>query len=331
MSRVIEPQLSYSTVVPREHVHRTAISEVFLTDIICEKYPRFRLGVQLPRQHSYYSEHSTPAGAVYDPLLLLECSRQASILIAHRYVGAGMDQKFVFNTGNLRVTNIEALSVGGHPGYGVLDAVIVEEKRRDEVIVGITLAVEIQLEGVSVATMEMSIQWMPGTAWDKVRTRGRAQLDLTASNPFPLQRRAVPEFVGRRSFDNVVLGDVRSDGSGVDAEVVVDQHHPSLFDHPLDHVPGAVIFEAFRQTGLAAAHELFGLSPQRLVLTAVRATFLRFGELELATRTRAQPLPATGDRTIEFAIEMLQGDAIITEGLVTLRRSGWPVRTEARA
>ncbi|WP_282778627.1 AfsA-related hotdog domain-containing protein [Nocardia sp. CC201C] len=113
-----------------------------------------------------------------------------------------------------------------------------------------------------------------------------------------------------------------ADTSVLDAEIVVDQHHPSLFDHPLDHIPGAVIFEAFRQTAVVAAHELFGLSPQRLVLTTVRATFLRFGELELATRTRAQPLPVTGDHTVEFSIEMVQGDAVITEGLVALRRPG---------
>ncbi|MBF6239150.1 hypothetical protein IU474_19045 [Nocardia otitidiscaviarum] len=321
MSRVIEPQLSYSTVVPREHVHRSAISEVFLTDIICEKYPRFRLGIQLPRQHSYYSEHMAEA-AIYDPLLLLECSRQASILIAHRYVGAGMDQKFIFNTGNLRISHLAGLVVRPHPGYGILDATIVEEKQRDDVVIGITLAIDIQLDGTSVATMEMAIQWMPGAAWDKVRTRGRAALDLTATRPYPLERRVAPELVGRRSIDNVVLGEFTADTSVLDAEIVVDQHHPSLFDHPLDHIPGAVIFEAFRQTAVVAAHELFGLSPQRLVLTAVRATFLRFGELELATRTHAQPLPVTGDHTVEFSIEMVQGDAVITEGLVALRRPG---------
>lgn len=322
MSSVIEPQLSFSTVVPREHVHRSAISEVFLTDIICEKYPRFRLGIQLPRQHSYYSEHSVAESAVYDPLLLLECSRQASILIAHRYVGAGMDQKFIFNTGNLRITDLDGLSVRLHPGYGILDADIIEEKKRGDLVIGITLAIEIQLDGVRVATMDMSIQWMPGVAWDKVRERGRAQLDLTASAPYPLAHRVAPEVVGRRSLENVVVGEISADATAVDAEIVVDQHHPSLFDHPLDHLPGAVIFEAFRQTGVVAAHELFGLSPQRLVPTVVRATFLRFGELELATRTRAKPLPPAEDGTVEFNIEMLQDDVVITEGLVAFRRTG---------
>ncbi|MGW4774848.1 AfsA-related hotdog domain-containing protein [Nocardia sp. NPDC004278] len=322
MSSVIEPQLSFSTVVPREHVHRSAISEVFLTDIICEKYPRFRLGIQLPRTHGYYGDHAISGSPGYDPLLLLECSRQASILIAHRYVGAEMDQKFIFNTGALRVTDPAGLSVRDHPGYGNLDAVIVAEKRRDDVVIGIDLAVEIQIDARLVATMDMTIQWMPGEAWSKVRSRGRARLDLTASVPHAISRRIAPEFVARRNPDNVVIGSVTGDSQELLAEIIVDETHPGLFDHKLDHTPGAVLFEAFRQTGIVTAQELFGLSPQRLALTAVSATFHRFGEPELATYARARPLPTTGDLAVEFSVEVLQNDTVITEGMVALRRLG---------
>jgi hypothetical protein len=41
MTAVLEPTLSYSSSIPRAHVHRAAICEVFLTDIICESYPSF--------------------------------------------------------------------------------------------------------------------------------------------------------------------------------------------------------------------------------------------------------------------------------------------------
>ncbi len=92
MTYTLQPQLSHSTLVPREHVHRDALSEVYLTDIICDRYPNFRIGVHLPKSHSYYSDHIGPAEFRYDPLLILECFRQTSILIAHRHVGAGFDQ-----------------------------------------------------------------------------------------------------------------------------------------------------------------------------------------------------------------------------------------------
>ncbi|WP_228001657.1 AfsA-related hotdog domain-containing protein [Nocardia australiensis] len=296
MTRVQAPELSFSTVVPREHVHRSAISEVYLTDILCERYPRFRLGIQLPRQHSYYSDHVATGAASYDPLLLLECCRQASILIAHRYVGAEMDEKFVFNTATLCITEPAGLVVRDYPGYGILDAAITAEKQRGDRVVGITLAIDIQLDDRTVATMRMAIQWMPGGAWDKIRTRGRAALDLSADPPHALAHRAAPEFVARGDRENVVVGSVHTQSTALTTEIVVDQRHPSLFDHPLDHIPGAVIFEAMRQTGLLSAYELFGLSPGRLSTVMISADFQQFGEPELATYATATPLGVPGDR-----------------------------------
>lgn len=316
-----EPELSFSTVVPREHVHRSAISEVYLTDIICEKYPRFRLGIQLPRQHSYYSDHVSAGPAAYDPLLLLECTRQASILIAHRHVGAEMDQKFVFNSGALQVADTRGLTVREYPGYGTLDATIISEKKRDDRIVGIGLAIEIQLDLRRVATMQMTIQWMPGAAWDKIRTRGRAELDLSAEAPHSIARRTAPEFVARNSRENVVIGAVAARPDELAAEIVVDERHPSLFDHPLDHIPGAVIFEGLRQTAVIAAYELFGFSPNRLSTVLVSAEFHRFGELELATHATARPVHPPSEREVAFTVDIRQRDLIITAGEVTLGRA----------
>jgi hypothetical protein len=90
MTAVLEPTLSYSSSIPRAHVHRAAICEVFLTDIICESYPQFRLGVQLPRVHSYYSDHNidldsvrvgpAPAAGVLDATITAEKRRGADIV-----------------------------------------------------------------------------------------------------------------------------------------------------------------------------------------------------------------------------------------------------------
>lgn len=111
MTYTLQPQLSHSTLVPREHVHRDALSEVYLTDIICDRYPNFRIGVHLPKSHSYYSDHIGPAEFRYDPLLILECFRQTSILIAHRHVGAGFDQAFIFNDADIQVVSHEATTI----------------------------------------------------------------------------------------------------------------------------------------------------------------------------------------------------------------------------
>nr|WP_246371832.1 AfsA-related hotdog domain-containing protein [Gordonia humi] len=329
MTSTLHPQLSHSTLVPREHVHRDALSEVYLTDIICDRYPNFRIGVHLPKSHSYYSDHIGPAEHRYDPLLVLECFRQTSILIAHRHVDVDFGQAFIFNSADIRVISPEAMTITAKPGNGEVSAVIVGEKVRGDEVIGITLEMECLLGGVAAAAVTMRIQWMPRGIWTRVRNKGRARLGLgeyrtgiePQSGRGPRTARVVhpAETLGRRIIRNAVLGDATTTAGGFEIDVLVDQRHPSLFDHPLDHIPGAVLFEAIRQAGIFAAHEFHGLSARRLVLTSLRAEFTRFGELDLHTVIRIRPVDGP-DSGFTFEVEVLQEEEPITTGCVRLIR-----------
>nr|GLK39263.1 hypothetical protein GCM10017611_61330 [Rhodococcus wratislaviensis] len=115
----------------------------------------------------------------------------------------------MFNAGALEVVDLDAVRVGPAPAAGVLDATITAEKRRGADIVGITLAMTLALDGSAAATMSMTIQWMPGDAWDR-RQKGRAPLQLDPARPHPLHERVEPREVARHSFDNVVLSRIGS-------------------------------------------------------------------------------------------------------------------------
>ncbi|MGZ8180201.1 AfsA-related hotdog domain-containing protein [Williamsia sp. SKLECPSW1] len=327
----MQPRLSHSTLVPREHVHRDALSEVYLTDIVCDRYPNFRVGVHLPKSHSYYSDHLRPAADRYDPLLVLECFRQASILIAHRHVGVEFDQSFVFNAATVTVVSDDAMTVTSSPGNGELSAVIVGEKVRDDTTIGITLDMTVSLNGMAAVTMTMSIQWMPKRVWARVRASGRAKLGLaeyrSGIEPQPGRHphRSVgarqPEALGRGLSRNVVVGAARHVAAGFEVDVIVDQHHPSLFDHPLDHIPGAVIFEAVRQAGIVGADEYFGLSPRRLRIRSLSATFTRFGELDLPTSALVRPHTDTCEAVVGFDVDIMQEGVSIASCGVLFARS----------
>ncbi|MFW0785150.1 AfsA-related hotdog domain-containing protein [Gordonia sp. CPCC 206044] len=312
--------------MPREHVHRDALSEVYLTDIICDRYPNFRVGVHLPKSHSYYNDHIGLSEGRFDPLLLLECFRQTSILIAHRHVDVGFDQSFIFNTGRLQVVSGDGMALTEAPGNGELSAVIVDEKTRGSEVIGITLEMLCALAGERVASMTMSIQWMPRDVWARVRTKGRAKLGLPEyragiapqAGREPRGTRGVhaPETLGRRIDRNIVLGGAAVTEDGLEVDVLVDQRHPSLFDHPLDHIPGAVLFEAIRQTGILAAHEVYGLSARSLLVTSLSADFTRFGELDLHTVARARVVDTEHGANHGFDVELLQEGEVIASGQV---------------
>ncbi|MDO9355175.1 MAG: ScbA/BarX family gamma-butyrolactone biosynthesis protein [Solirubrobacteraceae bacterium] len=304
--------LSFSTTVERGLVHRAAVCEVFLTDSARLDQGRFALAAQLPRTHAYFSDHLS-AVQTYDPLLLLEVCRQASILVAHRYLGVGADQKFVFGTGEFAVTDRPALRIGARPAQVVLVVDVIAEKRRGDELVGVTYEMEVWNGDFKVFTETMAIQWMPGSAWSRIRRRGRDALGVEGLDHPLIASGLDPALVGRAHAQNVVLGDAVHVPGGIEASVRIDRDHPALFDHELDHVPGMLIFEALRQTAIVAAHEGLGYSPARLVLDRAQVRFTRFGEFEIATRARAQVIEPRAGGGAEVRLAITQDGVPIAE------------------
>lgn len=319
MSKSGELGLSYAATVPRNMVHRAAICEVFLADSVQLGGGKFALAAQLPRVHSYFSDHLS-SESTYDPLLLMECCRQASIYIAHQYCGASMDQKFILNESEIVISDLTVLTIGSRPGHALLQAEVVSRKYREGTLIGFDLCIAVSVDGRTAGAMDISIQWMPPEAWDRLRSRARAALTLDSITPREVTGRIRPDRVARLAERNVVLGSAAVVGTEVVTEVVVDHRHPGLFDHPLDHVPGMLLFEALRQTSLVAAHDLLGLSPARLFLTGCGAAFTRFAELELPIMCRAGVSePATSATALAVEITMSQGESSIASGKVQLK------------
>ncbi|OIJ92334.1 ScbA/BarX family gamma-butyrolactone biosynthesis protein [Streptomyces monashensis] len=320
MSTNLDTKLSYSSTVPRALVHRAAVCEVFLTDSARISEDEYVVAAQLPRVHSYYNDQIT-APAVYDPLLLAEVFRQASIYAAHTFLDAPVDQKFIFNSGELLVTDAAALRIGARPGHAEIRARQVELKHREGTVTGSTLDMVLTVDGREAATMRTTCQWMPGQAWNRMRETGRDRLTLTPARPHHTGRRVAPVTVGRLSPQNVVLSEVEVRECEVLAQIIVDETSPALFDHPLDHIPGALIFEGFRQSAVYAAYELFGLSPRGLLLTRVETDFTRFGEFELPTDCLVRVVEPPAPDTVAFEITMTQEDEQIARARVHLART----------
>ncbi|MFF4182896.1 ScbA/BarX family gamma-butyrolactone biosynthesis protein [Streptomyces sp. NPDC001691] len=323
--RLDSSQLSFAATVPRVKVHREAVCEVFLTDSAQVGPDSFVVGAQLPRVHSFYSDFLL-APRNYDPLLLAEVCRQSSILLAHEYFGVPLDQKFVLNHSDLRVIDRAGLRVGDTPGTSVVEVTVTDRKLRGTETVGYTATMHVDLDGRSVVALDITIQWMPGSAWNKLRERGRAQLTVSPGQTVRAPRAADPSVVGRLDPANVVIGTPCADASGFTADVVVDQSHAALFDHPLDHIPGVLLQEACRQLAVAAAHDHFGFAPQRLAVETCHVAFSRFGEFELPTTCRAEvPVLSAGDDSLRTRLTVSQDGVPIAAADIGLAlvRGAW--------
>ncbi len=311
----IASELTFDRTVPRSLVHRAAVSEVFLTDAAATGENRFVVAAQLPRGHALYSDRLDDR---YDPMILVEACRQASILISHQFYGVPKDWAFVFRKASVSVTDLAALQVGETPGRLVIR---VEFERRFHVEGYLTGAVgryQTVLDGVPVGEFVGSLSFMPKPMFVEMRAAGRAAKNTpdqpysSAAVPLP------PARVARRDSKNVVIASTGSDHPVTTYEVVVDNNHPSLSDHKVDHVSGMLLTEACRQASVCAVLDTQSL-PESSVGSPVRydIQFLDFAEHELPVYCRLiETAPTESGTGIVASFELVQGDVVIVRSQV---------------
>ncbi|WP_327682193.1 ScbA/BarX family gamma-butyrolactone biosynthesis protein [Kitasatospora sp. NBC_00458] len=311
-------ELRFDATVPRSLVHRAAIAEVFVTDSarVGDPAPEsdehtFEVAAQLPRGHVVGER-----GGGYDFLLLVEVLRQSGVLIAHQYLEVPLDRAFIFSALNLNILGLEALRIGSSPAQAVLSTTVRPQRNPAGRVLGFEFTGTFWLDGVPAIVGSGSLTFVSNRAFQMLRAGNRKKLD-GRSPRHPQLLRSAPSLVGRRDAFNIVLTEPSVSESGTaSALLVVDTDHPHLFDHKLDHVPGNLQLEAARQLSVAAVAKLHGLPAESLVVTASKAEFTDFAELDLVTRVAAEVGEATFDGalgavTVPVAITVSQEGATV--------------------
>ncbi|MDT0319923.1 ScbA/BarX family gamma-butyrolactone biosynthesis protein [Streptomyces millisiae] len=334
--------LDFSRTVDRLLVHRDALGEVFLTDLRRIDDESYAAAAQLPRSHAYYGDHQLRP-SFHDPLLLLEACRQANLAGAHRFYGVAEDDKFILTHLRLTLTHLPSLVVGPAPLPLVMRVRVVNRKERDGRVTGLDYAIELWVDDTVVGTSEMGLRFKTPTDYLTLRlnNRGGRALPSSATLPHVTPGTPVPpHLVGRHAAQNVVLVDAATTGATGHAGLRTPADHPSMFDHPQDHLPGMVITEGARQLALFTALDVCGMSAAKVFPTDIDVHFTRFGELEDET-----VLTAEANERVRIPSEPTDPGVYYTQGgLLELPESGeeslWngggaaleqlPVRVEAR-
>ncbi|MGH6656425.1 MAG: ScbA/BarX family gamma-butyrolactone biosynthesis protein [Actinocrinis sp.] len=279
--------LTYDSTVSRAMVHRRAVAEVFVTDAAPEPDGRYAVAAQFPRGHSFFNDGP---GGYHDLMMVAEAVRQAGVYIAHAYFGLPADRPFIFGRLDLAADGLAAVLAGPRPSQARILADPVPTGPQGRAMRGLDFTGTVQIDDAAdTIGGGASLLFMSPRGYQAFRERARqgALAGGEQSTPPERLRAAVspcpPALVGRTNEANVVVGNlVARDERTVSTAVLVDVNHPVLFDHPLDHVPGMLLLEAARQGAVVAASRLAGLAPAKAVVTACRASFTTFTELDLA-------------------------------------------------
>ncbi|WP_149183550.1 ScbA/BarX family gamma-butyrolactone biosynthesis protein [Streptomyces sp. TRM49041] len=273
-------RLGFERTVPRGLVHRRALSEVFLTDSRMVAATSFVAAAQLPPSHAYYTDH-TAAHAV-DPLLLLECCRQAETHAVHAHFGAPIGTKFVLESWDMDLPGAAAVGGVTGPAELLIRAETYDARWVGGALRGLGYRMRLSMDGARVGEVTMRVKYVADTVYGALRGRkGSGPLPTSDAYREPLPPGlAAPARVGRVRAENVILLDPAVGEHEVRAGLRVAGGHPSLFDHAQDHVPGMVLMEAGRQAGLLAAEESTGVPAAEWGLTGMSAAFRAYAELD---------------------------------------------------
>lgn len=272
------PECSFGSTVSKELVHRAAVSEVFLTDIKQVTKDQFYTGAHLPRTHFYYNDD--PSRTHYENTLLLEVCRQSTIIVSHNYYDAPLDAKFIFNEAKFHIVDNEALLINDTPSYALTEIDVISTEERNGRVNGLTFEMRIYIDGKLAATKLMDITWLSKAIWAKMRSKALKLAEKYSEITFTKDSNLLEltHIVGRTNPENVVLHSVENQNGKYVSAIHVNKAHPAMFDHPLDHVPGMLLIEAFRQMAIYVANKNYDLQYNDTVITVCDIDFTKFTE-----------------------------------------------------
>lgn len=308
-------RLSFEQTVPRSIAHRRALGEVFVADSVQSGDGEFLLAVQVPRAHTLWFDRRV---AVHDTLSTAEAARQGAFVVVHRHLGVPVGLPFSLQRFGFEVTDLAAYrDTERDPLEGILRFRLVSRDQRTSEIGSLTFEGDLEIAGARAMTMAGQIFFVPKADYEALRAyqRRRKPLDDGAARAEP-PRPLDPSQVGRHDPRNVVLGAPRDGGR---FPIVVDQSHPSFFDHGYDHLPGPLIGEAFRQASIVVAARAGALPEPVAAVTRCEASFTDFAEIDAPAECSAEVTSAFEDGRTTVAVGLHQFGRELASGELDLQ------------
>ncbi|MEV8020735.1 ScbA/BarX family gamma-butyrolactone biosynthesis protein [Streptomyces sp. NPDC086554] len=296
-----------SAHVPNELVHKHQASEVLLTGWRRTAQDSFTVTARWPTDHAFYAVRHT----LHDPLLLTETVRQIFPLLSHVAYDVPLGHHLVWDTYDYSLTR-DALHAEYLPASLDLHVTCLEEVRRGPRVAALTLRIDAVRGGLPLATSHTRFTVQSPAIYRRLRAgHGETQLEPVLPLPSPVP----PSRLGRTSCRDVVLSPSEAPDRW---QLRVDNRHPILFDHPLDHVPGMLLLEAARQAAQGMCHR------RAMVAVAMENRFSRYVEFDAPCWVEAQPLPDDALGRTRIGVVMRQNGTERYSTIVTLEPAPAP-------
>ncbi|MFD4025913.1 ScbA/BarX family gamma-butyrolactone biosynthesis protein [Streptomyces sp. NPDC058576] len=285
-------------------VHRTRPEDAFPRNWVRLAHDRFSVAAVLPHDHPFFAPVD---GDRHDPLLVAEAMRQAAMLAFHAGYGVPLGYHFLMADLDY-VCHQDHLSVGGVPTEMDVEVFCSDLKWRGGLPVQGRVGWAVHRDGQLAAT------GTGATRFTNPKVYRRMRGGVPAEGISIPEAAAVPTaLAGRSRAEDVVLSEPGRDGVW---ELRVDTRHPTLFQHPNDHVPGMLLLEAARQAACLA------VGPGGIVPAEASSRFHRYAEFGSPCWIGAVVLPETTEDTVTVQVTGHQDGELVFSTLLSGPRAG---------
>lgn len=271
-SRAVSPRL----------VHKQAAEQMLLADWRQAGERGYLITARWSRARGRFSEFYFEPDGRPDPMLVIESVRQCLPLLSHAAFDVPRDHHLVWESFGCRLVP-EALDAGEPLDRVEIDVHCDDVRRRGARVTMLAFSFVLRRADAELATAWTRFAVHPPAVYLRVRgdsvRRSSAELRQTSLEPVP------PHDVGRRTEADVLVSATRRPDAWL---LRIDTSHPIFFDHPVDHVPGALLLDAALQTARAASQHPNGL-PRAV---EIDSRFSRFVELDVPCELEAKPMPS---------------------------------------
>ncbi|MFR9795697.1 ScbA/BarX family gamma-butyrolactone biosynthesis protein [Streptomyces sp. MS06] len=300
-------EITLTTTVAKEYVHRAAVSEVFLTGWRENAPDTFTVTAQWPRCHTFYdTEHG-----MHDPLLLCETIRQMLPLLSHAAYGVPFGYQLSWSH-FLFALDPRAMRAERTPTELELHVRCHDIRHQRGLPAAMSMDIVAFRDGEFLTSASTRFGCHAPQLYRRLR-RGRGDVpSVFASAPAPTEPLPCAR-TGRSRRSDVVLSEVPGSSAW---RLRVDTGHPTLFDHPVDHVPGMLLLEAARQAA-HAAHEPSG----PVMVTSMEVAFNRYVEFDTQCLIETRREPGVAPQPT-IRVDARQGDDLAFTASATLAELG---------
>ncbi|QHC22574.1 AfsA-related hotdog domain-containing protein [Streptomyces sp. GS7] len=309
-------------------IDRWALPELFLTAVRTLTATEYLATARIPADHPYYTDRLPDMGRAggIDPLLLLECCRQAGPYGGRELLQLEPDGRFLLESCTLALPGI--LSAGRTEGPADLALAVTARHRPGAGTARrITYTCDMTLPAGRLGTAALGVRHLSRDLYDGLRPPRARRATVRPGAPVAAGTPVAPHLVGRTRPANVVLTQVSLRQGRAQARLRVPSGNPGLFDPAHDHVPAMALLEAARQLSLFTAAETWGALPQHTAVAGYDFAFHRFVEPHTPVTVRLSAYePAEQDGALGthlphmrcFRVVFEQNDTVAAEGRTQL-------------